>query len=185
VLIAAALGAILVLAAVQRELRFTAGAPSATPLAAEVVSPKAVPVQPEIRPDEPTPPSEAAQAQPVAPLPADPDPVPAATPPQGSLSSPTSSSGSEEPTGAQAAGAESPAAGAADHESGEQRYASTWVNVRARPSVSAPVVRVLSPGDPVVVNSLRQGWYLAEVEGHTLGYVDRTLVGTDPDPASP
>jgi hypothetical protein len=47
------------------------------------------------------------------------------------------------------------------------------------------VVRILSPGDPVVVNSLRQGWYLAEVGGQTLGYVDRTLVGTDPDPESP
>jgi len=171
VLIAAALGAILVLAAVQRELRLSFGSSTARPLAAEVVSPAPAPApqtQPEIlaenRPAEPALPAAVA--------------TPAASP----TAEPVEESAESTPAPAPV---ETPAPEAPDAVSGEQLYASTWVNVRARPSASAPVVRVLSPGDPVVVNSLRQGWYLAEVGGQTLGYVDHALVGSDPDPASP
>jgi len=67
----------------------------------------------------------------------------------------------------------------------ERRYASTWVNVRAGRSGSAQVVQILKPGEPVSVDSLRLGWYRVLQEGHPLGYVDRSLVGTDPEPASP
>jgi hypothetical protein len=67
----------------------------------------------------------------------------------------------------------------------ERRYASTWVNVRAGRSGSAPVVQILKPGEAVSVDSLRQGWYRVLHGGQPLGYVDRTLVGTDPEPASP
>lgn len=62
----------------------------------------------------------------------------------------------------------------------ELRYASTWVNVRAGRSGRAPVVMVLEPGDTVMVDSLRQGWYRAVSDGQTLGYVDRSLVGPTP-----
>lgn len=64
----------------------------------------------------------------------------------------------------------------------ERRYASTWVNVRAHRSGSAPVVRILEPGDAVMVDSLRLGWYRAVSDGQALGYVDGRLVGTAPEP---
>ena len=59
----------------------------------------------------------------------------------------------------------------------ERRYASTWVNLRSRRSSTAPVVRILEPGETVMVDSLRQGWYRAVAYVQTLGYVDRSLVG--------
>jgi hypothetical protein len=58
----------------------------------------------------------------------------------------------------------------------EPRLASTWVNVRADRSGSAPVVTILEPGDTVLVDSLSRGWYRAVSAGQTLGYVDRSLV---------
>jgi len=73
-----------------------------------------------------------------------------------------------------------PAAAPLGHGRGERRYARTWVNIRARPSGKAPVVLVLKPGEPVMVDSLSQGWYRAVSDGQRLGYVDRTLV--DPVP---
>ncbi len=170
VLIAAGLGAILALAAVQRELRLSFGSSTATPLAAEVVSPAPAPVAAQTQAEN------LAENRPAEP--AVPEATPAALPTAQPVKKPAESAPAPAPV-------EPPAPAAPDAESGEQRYASTWVNVRARPSASAPVVRVLSPGDPVVVNSLRQGWYLAEVGGQTLGYVDRTLVRTDPDPEIP
>jgi len=70
-------------------------------------------------------------------------------------------------------------------EPAERRYASTWVNVRAGRSGSAEVVQILKPGEAVRVDSLRLGWYRVLSGGQPLGYVDRSLVGTDPEPASP
>lgn len=67
----------------------------------------------------------------------------------------------------------------------ERRYANTWVNLRARRSGAAPVVRVLKPGETVLVDSLRQGWYRAVADGETVGYVDRDLVGTAPRSPGP
>jgi hypothetical protein len=46
-------------------------------------------------------------------------------------------------------------------------------------------VRILKPGDSLVVDSLRQGWYRAVDGGETLGYVARNLVGASPESASP
>jgi hypothetical protein len=67
----------------------------------------------------------------------------------------------------------------------ERRYANTWVNVRTSRSPTAPVVLVLKPRETVMVDSLRQGWYRAVAEGRTLGYVDRSLVGTAPESVPP
>jgi hypothetical protein len=67
----------------------------------------------------------------------------------------------------------------------ERRYASTWVNVRAGRNGSATVVQILKPGEAVRVDSLRQGWFRVVRGGQTLGYVDRTLVGTALESVSP
>lgn len=85
------------------------------------------------------------------------------------------------PAPSAAAPAEPPAADQAR----ERRYASTWVNVRAGRSGSAPVVQILKPGEAVSVDSLRQGWYRVMNGGQPLGYVDRSLVGQDPETGSP
>ena len=61
-----------------------------------------------------------------------------------------------------------------------QRYATTWVNVREARRGGTPAVRVLSPGDTVLVDSLRGGWYRVVVDGRTLGYVDRLYLDTVP-----
>ena len=63
---------------------------------------------------------------------------------------------------------------------GLRRYARTWVNVRSGRSGAAPGIRVLSPGDTVLVDSLRRGWYRVLVNGRPQGYVDRTYLDTSP-----
>lgn len=64
-------------------------------------------------------------------------------------------------------------------------YASTWMNVRAGRSGSAPVVRVLRPGEVVQVDSLSQGWYRLVSGPEPLGYVDRRLLDSSPPTISP
>lgn len=68
---------------------------------------------------------------------------------------------------------------------GVQRYATTWVNVRASRSGGAPTVGVLRPGDAVLVDSLRRGWYRVLVDDRTLGYVDRAYLDAVPPPDRP
>jgi hypothetical protein len=65
------------------------------------------------------------------------------------------------------------------------RYATTWVNVRAGRSLHAAVVRVLKPGEVVLVDSLRMGWYRVLADGRTLGYAARTHLDAIPPRASP
>lgn len=64
-------------------------------------------------------------------------------------------------------------------ETGERRYANTWVNVRAGPSGRAAIVRILQPGESVQVDSLREGWYQVLANGGPGGYVDGNLVDRD------
>jgi len=80
---------------------------------------------------------------------------------------------------AQASPAEPPPAGR-----GVRRYAQTWVNVRQSRNVAAPAVRVLNPGEAVLVDSLRGGWYRVLAEGRTVGYVYRSRLDSAP-PAAP
>jgi hypothetical protein len=68
---------------------------------------------------------------------------------------------------------------------GLTRYAQTWVNVRDGRAQTAPSVRVLNPGEPVVVDSLRGGWYRVLTEGRTLGYVHRSNLDDAPPTARP
>ncbi len=58
------------------------------------------------------------------------------------------------------------------------RVAQTWTKVRSRRSVHADVVAVLLPGDTVLADSLRAGWWRVSLDGRVLGYSwDRTLIG--------
>jgi hypothetical protein len=53
-----------------------------------------------------------------------------------------------------------------------QRYARTWVSIRAGRSDGSAAVRTLEPGEAVLVDSLSQGWYRVVVGGRAVGYVD-------------
>jgi hypothetical protein len=58
------------------------------------------------------------------------------------------------------------------------RQARTWTKVRDGRSTRADVVAVLLPGDTVLADSLRGGWWRVALDGRVLGYVyGRTLVG--------
>jgi hypothetical protein len=58
------------------------------------------------------------------------------------------------------------------------RQARTWTKVHERRSPKADVVAVLLPGDSVLADSLRGGWWRVALEGRVLGYVYApTLVG--------
>ena len=61
-----------------------------------------------------------------------------------------------------------------------QRYARMWVNVRNRRRPDATIVRVLKPGEPVLVDSLRQQWYRVLIDGRPVGYVYRGYLSPTP-----
>jgi uncharacterized protein YgiM (DUF1202 family) len=58
-----------------------------------------------------------------------------------------------------------------------QRYAQDWVKLRAEPSNTAAVLRVLEPGEIVTVDSLQDGWYRVVLD-QQVGYVDRQYLDT-------
>ena len=66
-----------------------------------------------------------------------------------------------------------------------RRYAGTWINVRSGRNNRAPVIRILHPGDPVVVDSLVRGWYRVIARGEAVGYLDRRLLDTIPSATRP
>ena len=58
------------------------------------------------------------------------------------------------------------------------RHTRTWTKVHDRRSVKADVVAVLLPGDTVLADSLRGGWWRVALDGRVLGYVYAgTLLG--------
>jgi hypothetical protein len=59
------------------------------------------------------------------------------------------------------------------------------MNVRADRSSTAPVIRILHPGEVILVDSLKQGWYRVVSDLQGLGYVDRRYLDTSPPVASP
>jgi len=122
--------------------------------------------------DPPRPPVEALdpperQAAPPADVVAPPSPVQSLAPAQDSAVDST-----PPPAAAPPQAAPPPAARSATAPTGEQlqRYASTWVNVRDRRSPNAAPVRVLNPGEAVLVDSLVGGWYRVVVDGQPIGY---------------
>jgi ribosomal protein L37E len=68
---------------------------------------------------------------------------------------------------------------------GERRFARTWTNVRSRRSVAGDVVGVLLPGDTVLADSLRRGWWRVTFEGKVIGYAYRSTLVTGPPPVVP
>ena len=67
-----------------------------------------------------------------------------------------------------------------------RRYATNWVNVREYRGMGGPSVLVLKPGDSVLVDSLRRGWYRVVDGGRTVGYAHRRfLAAARPDAVAP
>jgi hypothetical protein len=66
-----------------------------------------------------------------------------------------------------------------------RRYAGTWINVRSARGNAAPVIRILHPGDPVLVDSLVRGWYRVIASGEAVGYLDRRYLDTLPPSLQP
>ena len=58
----------------------------------------------------------------------------------------------------------------------ELRVARGWTHVRKARSVRAPVEALLTPGDTVLADSLKQGWYRVTLEGEVLGYAHRSTL---------
>jgi len=71
-----------------------------------------------------------------------------------------------------------------DQGEGLRRYANVWTNVRAGRSGAAPILRILRPGEAVLVDSLQLGWYRLVSPAGPSGYVDYRLLDTLP-PAEP
>lgn len=81
--------------------------------------------------------------------------------------------------------ASAPAPAPAPASPGIRRYARTWVNIRGARALVAPSVRVLKPGEAVMVDSLRRGWYRVLAEGRPVGYVYRSNLDATPPSAQP
>jgi hypothetical protein len=63
-----------------------------------------------------------------------------------------------------------PAAAAPAADTGRLLVARSWTHVRIRRSREAELSAVLMPGDTVLADSLRQGWYRVALEGEVMGY---------------
>jgi hypothetical protein len=70
-----------------------------------------------------------------------------------------------------------------DEDAAELLVARTWTSVRKSRSKSADLEAVLLPGDTVLADSLRQGWYRVALDGEVLGYVHRSTL-TSPGASS-
>ena len=77
------------------------------------------------------------------------------------------------PNPLESAGAVAPAAvpDSAPSPDAVPRRARTWTKVHDRRSVKADVVAILLPGDTVLADSLKRGWWRVALEGRVLGYV--------------
>ena len=63
-------------------------------------------------------------------------------------------------------------------ERGVPRVVINWANIRQARARSSPAVGRLEPGDSVMVDSLRGGWYRVLMDGRPVGDLHRTSVGT-------
>ena len=76
--------------------------------------------------------------------------------------------------------AQAQAAELVDSNAPQRLYASTWINVRADRSNAAPVIRILRPGEVVLVGVQEQGWYRVVNDEQAIGYVDRRYLDAAP-----
>jgi ribosomal protein L40E len=157
--------ALIILAAHELWPRLTV-APSAAPLETTTVSTRTVSTPPQ--PPAPAPAPRQSGAAPVESIRAVP-PSPSRLPgesrlPVGDTAGPVAPTAPPEPVSIDAA---------------HQRFAQVWANVRAERSNTAPVLRVLHPGEVVAVDSLQQGWYRV-VTDQAVGYVDQHYLDTLP-----
>jgi hypothetical protein len=106
------------------------------------------------------------------------DTVPVVEPAPEPPSAPVAAAAADVPAVASAPAAPAPSG------SGEKRYARTWINVRGERARAASVVRILKPGEAVVVDSLTRGWYRVLTGGRPLGYVHRSNLDVAP-PSQP
>jgi hypothetical protein len=104
--------------------------------------------------------------------------VPAPSEPLPAAAEPATGPAPEHPATALAAPARAPKAAPASPQ--QRRYTTIWANVREARRPLAPVVTVLQPGEPVLVDSLSNEWYRVVEDGQKLGYVYRELVDTAP-----
>lgn len=68
---------------------------------------------------------------------------------------------------------------------GERRFARTWTKVRTRRSSAGDVAGVLLPGDTVLVDSLRGGWWRVTFQGSVVGYVHQSTLEMEPAAPGP
>jgi uncharacterized protein YgiM (DUF1202 family) len=134
------------------------------------VAPSAAPLQTPTVSTAPEPPAPAPRQSRVAPVESvravtpSPSRLEESRPPAGDTAGPVAPTAPPEPVSIDAA---------------HERFAQVWANVRAEPSNTAPVLRVLHPGEVVAVDSLQQGWYRV-VTDQAVGYVDQHYLDTLP-----
>lgn len=163
--------ALIILAAYQMWPRFNVAPPGAPPETPTVAAPPPAPT--------PTPkesraaPVESVRVAPVEsvrPVPPSPSQAPRESrPPVADTAGPVAPTAPREPVSIDVA---------------RQRYAQVWANLRAERSNTAPVLRVLHPGEVVAVDSLQQGWYRVVTDQQDVGYVDQQYLDTLP-PSAP
>lgn len=61
-----------------------------------------------------------------------------------------------------------------------QRIAQVYANMRAEPNNTATILRVLTPGEVVSIDSLAQGWYRVVIDSVSVGYVGQQYLDTLP-----
>lgn len=89
------------------------------------------------------------------------------------------------PAGAERSHSVAPPAQGKPSPAGVTRYARTWTNVRDGRAQAAPSVRVLNPGEEVLVDSLQGGWYRVLADGRPVGYVHRSNLDANPPATRP
>jgi len=66
-----------------------------------------------------------------------------------------------------------------------RRWATNWINVRRNRGMGGTRVRVLQPGEAVLVDSLVRGWYRVVTDGRTQGYAHRRWLAAAPPASAP
>lgn len=78
-----------------------------------------------------------------------------------------------------------PAAEPAPTAGAVRRWATNWINVRRSRGMAGAPVRVLQPGEAVLVDSLVRGWYRVVTDGRTGGYTHRRWLAAEPPAPAP